>query len=79
MGGLWAAFGVDSVPPGSTGRPGMLVSILTGAGISGEADVMGADFNPVAEGVSMLEAMKTAGFAAIREYRRITEGALRAR
>ena len=75
--GLWAAFGVDSLPPGSIGRPGMLASILTGSGISGEADVMGADFNPLAEGVSMLEAMKTAGFAAIREYRRMTKGALK--
>mgnify|MGYP003580991434 CR=1 FL=1 len=41
-GGLWAALNVETLPSGTWGRPGTLVSILAGAGVNGEAAVVAA-------------------------------------
>ena len=76
-GGLWAALGVETLPYGSWGQPGMLVSILAGAGVDGEAAVVAADFSTIANGVSMQEAAKAATFAGVRAYREKACGALR--
>jgi hypothetical protein len=71
-GGLWAALNVETLPSGTWGRPGTLVSILAGAGVNGEATVVAADFSTVTSGVSMLEATKAATFAGVRAYRALT-------
>lgn len=76
-GGLWAALNVETLPQGSFGRPGALVSILAGAGVHGEAAVMAADSSTITNGVSMQEATKAATLAGVREYRALTHGAFR--
>jgi len=76
-GGLWAALNVETLPLGSVGQPGMIVSILAGTGVQGEAAVVAGDFSTVANGVNMLDATKAATFAGIREYRARTRGAFR--
>lgn len=77
-GGLWAALGVETLPYGSAGPLGTLVSVLAGAGIPGEAVVVSADGRTVfADGVDMREAVKAATFAGVREYRARTRGAFR--
>lgn len=76
-GGLWAALNVETLPQGSQGRPGVIVSILAGPGVTGEAAVMAADSSTVVNGVSMQEAMKAATFAGVREYRARSRGASR--
>lgn len=76
-GGLWAALNVETLPAGALGEPGMLVSILAGAGVHGEAAVMAADSSTIANGVSMQEATKAATFAGVRAYRQQARGAFR--
>ncbi|WP_208511949.1 hypothetical protein [Variovorax paradoxus] len=77
QGGSWAALNVETLPYGSYGHPGMLVSILAGSGVEGEAAVMSADSGTIANGVSMSEAVKAATFAGVREYRAMSRGACR--
>jgi hypothetical protein len=72
-----ATFVVEELPEGALGRPGPLVSILTGPGIKGDGFVvMGSDGATLAEGVSLDRAVQSARFAAVREYRTQAEGAL---
>jgi hypothetical protein len=72
-----ATFVVEELPEGALGRPGPLVSILTGPCIKGDGFVvMGADGATLAEGVSLNHAVQSARFAAVREYRKQAEGAL---
>jgi hypothetical protein len=71
----WAALCVDSLPEGSWGVPGPLVSVLVGTGISGAA-TMGADGSALADGVDFNEAVKTARLAGVREYRAMRKGAM---
>jgi hypothetical protein len=72
----WAALGLESLPVGAFGEPGTLVSILTGAGVRGEAAVMGADGSAIGEGGDFSEMLKVACFAGMRTYRMMSEGAL---
>ncbi|MDM0073986.1 hypothetical protein QTH90_06305 [Variovorax sp. J2P1-59] len=65
----WAALGIETLPDGAAGEPGVVVSILTGAGIPGDAAVMASDSSSIAHGVEFPEAIKAARFAAMRAYR----------
>ncbi|MEJ8859836.1 hypothetical protein WKW79_35160 [Variovorax robiniae] len=72
------AFVVDELPEGAFGRPGPLVSILTGPSNKGEGFVvMGADGAALAEGVSLARAVQSARVAAVRKYREMARGALK--
>ena len=72
----WAALCVKSLPIGSFGRPGPLVSILRGANVRGGAAVMDSDGFALGDVVDFDEAIKTACFAGIRSYRALTAGAV---
>lgn len=54
------------------GAPAVLVSILIGAGISGEADVMARDGSPVRKGVTFSAALRSARRVGMRGARRGT-------
>ena len=56
----WAALCVESLPLGSLGHPGPLVSILAGAGVAGNAAVMGADGAAIGTAGGFAEAIETA-------------------
>jgi hypothetical protein len=66
-----AALCVESLPEGSWGTPGPLVSILAGPGVPGGFAVLAADGSPVIEGVPLDQAVQAARLAGVREYRRI--------
>ena len=68
----WAALVVIDLPTKSFGRPGPLVSLLTGTGIGGEAAVMGADGGTVLSGVSFPEALQAARDSALGTWAAIT-------
>ncbi|MET3461429.1 hypothetical protein [Variovorax atrisoli] len=71
----YAALCVEELPAGAFGRPGPLVSILTGKGVMGFA-AMTAYGAPIAHGVDFEEAVKAARFAGVREYRAMRKGTL---
>lgn len=75
---LDAALCVNSLPWGSFGAPGPLVSILAGNGAGDGYAVMGADGSSLAHGVTFARALQCAKFAAVREWREKTKGALQA-
>ena len=64
-----AALCVESLPAGSWGHPGPLVSILAGPGIPEGFVVLAADGSPVVEGVALGHAVQAARFEAVRRYR----------
>ena len=64
-----AALCVESLPAGSWGHPGPLVSILAGPGVTGGFTVLAADGSPVVEGVALGHAVQAARFEAVRRYR----------
>lgn len=78
-GQAWAALGVDSLPLGSFGKPGTLVSVLVGHGVPGVAVIMGADGSTLVEvkthGAALM-ALKVALAAGVQEYMALTEGAM---
>lgn len=63
-----AALCVESLPAGSWGRPGPLVSILAGPGVRGGFAVLAADGSPVIEGVALEHAVQAARFEAVRSW-----------
>ena len=65
-----AALCVESLPAGSWGHPGPLVSILAGPGVPGGFAVLAADGSPVVEGATLGRAVKAATTEAVRGYRR---------
>ena len=67
----WAALGVDELPMGSFGRPGPLVSILTGAGVDGVAAVMALDGSAVEGGSGFAEVLQAAQGAAMVAWARL--------
>jgi hypothetical protein len=69
---------VESLPAGAWGEPGVLVSILTGAGIGGDGFVvLAAAGDPLADGVDLAHAVQSARFTAVRQYREMAKGALK--
>jgi hypothetical protein len=70
-----AALCVESLPAGSWGHPGRLVSILAGPGVAGGFVVLGADGAPVAEGVGLGHAVTAARLSGVRSYRKIAKTA----
>lgn len=73
------ALRVDSLPAGAWGSPGVLVSILAGPNVTRYGySVLAADGSLLADGVEFTEALTTAKFAAVRQYRQLSGGALRA-
>lgn len=68
----WVSFEVETLPDDAPGDPGVVVSILIGAGIPGDAAVMARDSSSVSHGVEFPEAIKAARFAAMRAYRAMT-------
>jgi hypothetical protein len=64
-----AALCVESLPAGSWGHPGSLVSILARPEIPGGFAVLAADGSPVVEGVALGQAVQAARFEAVRRYR----------
>ncbi|OUM02851.1 hypothetical protein A8M77_09660 [Variovorax sp. JS1663] len=70
-----AALSIQSLPSGSWGRPGPLVTILAGPGIGGAGfAVMGADGSALAEGVDLTEALSGARSEGVRRYRKMSQG-----
>ena len=72
----WAALGVASLPLGSFGHPGPLVSILAGAGVAGDAAVMGSDGSAVGTAGDFADAIETARDARILAYGAMAVGAM---
>lgn len=64
-----AALCVESLPAGSWGHSGPLVSILAGPDVPGGFAVLTADGAPLAEGVTLEHAVQAARFEAVRRYR----------
>jgi hypothetical protein len=71
----WAALCVADLPRAFFGVPGALVSILTGAGVCGFA-AMAADGSPLIDGADLEHAIQAARFAGVREYRKMSKGAM---
>jgi len=70
---------VDSLPAGAWGTPGVLVSILTFPDVARSGySVLAADGSLLADGVEFMEALGTAKLAAVRQYRKLSVGALKA-
>ena len=72
----WAALCVESLPLGSFGQPGPLVSILAGAGVAGDAAVMGCDGSAVGTARDFADAIETARDAGILAYGAMAVGAM---
>ncbi len=68
---------VESLPFGSWGTPGPLVSFVKAQGREG-LGLMAPDGSVLADGLCTIDAVKAARFAAVREYRAMTKGATRA-
>ena len=64
-----AALCIESLPAGSWGQPGPLVSVLAGPGVPGGFVVLGADGIPKVEGVGLEVAVQAAKSEAVRAYR----------
>jgi hypothetical protein len=69
-----AALCVQSLPDASWGQPGPLVSIVAGPGSPGGFVVLAADGSPLAEGVDLGQAVRTARMAGVRRYRQVVKG-----
>ena len=72
----WAALGVASLPLGSFGHPGPLVSILACAGVVGDAAVMGSDGSAVGTAGDFADAIETARDAGMLAYGAMAVGTM---
>jgi len=67
---------VESLPLGSSGYPGPLVSILAGAGVAGDAAVVGSDGSAVGTAGDFADAIETARDAGMLAYGAMAVGAM---